>query len=108
MERFSQAVAMPTGLGVAGLESVTAAFRDHNVETLLIGVPGDVEVFTGPEPTMVAVQKEALQAQGIDEIGRARADEALVLAAITLNAEVIHVGDRIDLTEGFGAILRHD
>lgn len=108
VERFSQAVAMPTGLGVAGLESVTAAFRDHNVETLLIGVPGDVEVFTGPEPTMVAVQKEALQAQGIDEIGRARADEALVLAAITLNAEVIHVGDRIDLTEGFGAILRHD
>ncbi len=107
-ERFTTALSMPTGLAAEGLEAVTAAFRNNNVETLLIGDPGGAEVVTGPDPTLVAVQEEALQAQGIDETDRERADEALLLAAIAVNADVIHVGDRIDLTEGFGAILRHD
>lgn len=108
-KRFEAALAKPTGLAVQGLEAVTTALREHNVETLLVGDPGEAEVLTGPDPSLLAVQEEGLTtAYGVDEIGHARADEALVVAAATVGADVVHVGGETELTDGFGAILRHD
>ncbi|CAM2988049.1 peptide chain release factor 2 [Saccharomonospora xinjiangensis] len=108
-ERFESAYSMPQGLAVQGLEAVTSALRERNVETLLVGDPGDAEVLTGPDPSLVAVQEEELrQEHGVTEVGRARADEALVVAAATVSADVVSVGDRTTLAEGVGAILRHD
>lgn len=108
VERFSAALAKPTGLAVQGLEAVTTALREANVETLLVGDPGDAEVFVGSEPYLLAAQEEALRTLGNENVRRTRADEALPVAATMTDADVIHVGDRVDLTEGFGAILRHD
>lgn len=108
VERFSAALAKPTGLAVQGLEAVTTALREYNVETLLVGEPEDGEVLTGPDPASVAVQEEELRLLGVDEIRRARADEAVVLAATAGNATIFSVGDRAQLDDGFGAILRHD
>ncbi|MGW9476893.1 Rv2629 family ribosome hibernation factor [Saccharomonospora azurea] len=107
-QRFSAALAQPTGLAVQGLEAVTAALREGNVETLLVGDPGDTEVLTGSAPALVATQEELITASGDDTATRARADEALPMAAAAVDADVVSVGDRLQLTEGFGALLRHD
>ncbi|WP_019818604.1 Rv2629 family ribosome hibernation factor [Saccharomonospora saliphila] len=108
-DRFSAALSKPTGLAVQGIEAVTTALREHNVETLLVGDPGDAEVFAGSgDPAQLAAQAETLTTLGVDRPGRVRADEALPVAAASVDADIVHVGERVDLTEGFGAILRHD
>ncbi|PRX45375.1 hypothetical protein B0I33_10936 [Prauserella shujinwangii] len=108
IERFRDALGQRTGLAVQGLEATTTALREGNVETLLVGRPGEAEVVTGPEPTQVGVSEDELKAFGVPYPGRRRADEALPVAAIATRARIVHVGDELDLTEGFGAILRHD
>jgi hypothetical protein len=105
VRRFSAAFAQPTGLAVQGLEAVTTALREGNVSTLLVGEPGDAEVLVGSDPSLVALQKELL---GDGEATRVRADEALPMAAAAVNADVVGVGDQAQLSEGFGAVLRHD
>lgn len=107
-ERFRAALAQPTGLAVQGLEATTTALREHNVETLLVDRPAEVEVLAGGNPTLLGMQEEELKAHGVEAIDRRRADEAVAVAAIAVNADIVHTGDRLDLTEGFGAILRHD
>lgn len=107
-ERFRAALAQPTGLAVQGLEATTTAIREHNVETLLVDRPADVAVLTGSDPTLLGLQEEELRAHGVETIDRRPADEALAVAAIAVDADIVHTGDRLDLTEGFGAILRHD
>ncbi|WP_024876547.1 Vms1/Ankzf1 family peptidyl-tRNA hydrolase [Saccharomonospora piscinae] len=120
VERFTAELGKPTGLAVQGLEAVTTALREHNVATLLLGGLGSggngdtggevAEVLTGPEPALLALRENELTAQGIDagDTRRARADEALLVAAVAVGADVISVGERVDLTDGFGALLRHD
>ncbi|PXY31897.1 Vms1/Ankzf1 family peptidyl-tRNA hydrolase [Prauserella muralis] len=107
-ERFRGALGQERGLAVQGLEATTTALRESNVETLLVERPADVDVLTGPEPVLVGTQEEELKAHGTDTVTRRRADEALAVAAIAGGAEIVHTGDRLDLMEGFGAILRHD
>ena len=53
------------GLAVSGLEAVTNALAEANVETLLVGAPGDTAVFGGPDPAQVAVGKAELRALGV-------------------------------------------
>ncbi|EIE97205.1 Rv2629 family ribosome hibernation factor [Saccharomonospora glauca] len=108
-ERFETALAKPTGLAVQGLEAVTTALREHNVETLLVSDPDDSEVLVGPDPSLLAVQEEELTtAYGVDEVEHARADEALPMAAATVGADVVGVTGEREIIDGFGAILRHD
>ncbi|MFD2397652.1 hypothetical protein ACFSVJ_14070 [Prauserella oleivorans] len=107
-ERFRAALGQQTGLAVQGLEATTTALREANVETLIVGDLGDAEVLTGPEPTLVGSQEEELKAQGTDALARRRADEALAVAAIASAAEIVYADASLGLTEGVGAILRHD
>ncbi|PXY34976.1 peptide chain release factor 2 [Prauserella coralliicola] len=108
VERFRAALGKRDGLAVQGLQATTTALREANVETLLVADPGDAEVLTGEEPTLVAVQKEELEAHGTRSVSRRRADEALAVAAIAGAAEIICTGDTLELMDGVGAILRHD
>ncbi|GAB3584358.1 hypothetical protein GCM10027445_60460 [Amycolatopsis endophytica] len=104
-ERFRGALNQPDGLAVQGLEAVTAALREANVETLLAGDPGEDMVCTGSSPAQIALGEEELKAYGASETHRCRADEAVPAAAIAVNADLVHVDE--GLVDGFGAILRH-
>ncbi|WP_020416495.1 Vms1/Ankzf1 family peptidyl-tRNA hydrolase [Amycolatopsis sp. ATCC 39116] len=105
VQQFRDALNQPDGLAVQGLEAVTAALREANVETLLVGDPGEDVVCTGPAPAQIALGEEELKAYGATEIHRCRADEAVPAAAIAVDADLVHVDE--ELVEGFGAILRH-
>ncbi|MGW5720330.1 Rv2629 family ribosome hibernation factor [Amycolatopsis sp. NPDC003865] len=106
-EKFRAGSGREDGLAVSGLEAVTSALAEANVETLLIGSPGDTAVFGGPDPAQVAVGKAGLQALGVPEPQQRRADEALPFAAVATGADVVVLDERVELWEGFGAILRH-
>ncbi|WAL65375.1 Vms1/Ankzf1 family peptidyl-tRNA hydrolase [Amycolatopsis cynarae] len=105
LDRFRTEMGRPDGLAVQGLEGVTAALVEGNVETLLISDPGDEMVWTGVVPTQIAVTEAELSALGAAQAHQRRADEAVPVAAIAVGADLVGVDS--DLTEGFGAILRH-
>jgi peptide subunit release factor 1 (eRF1) len=106
-EKFRAGTGREDGLAVSGLEAVTSALAEANVETLLVGSPGDTAVFGGPDPAQVAVGKAGLRALGVTEPEQRRADEAIPFAAVATGADVVVLDERVDLWEGFGAILRH-
>ncbi|GAB2994770.1 hypothetical protein GCM10017788_66350 [Amycolatopsis acidiphila] len=105
LERFDNALHSESGLAVDGLEAVTSALVESNVETLLIADPGDGTVFTGESPTQIAVTEPELRTLGAAQAHERRADEAVPVAAIAVDADLVYVDSA--LTEGFGAILRH-
>jgi hypothetical protein len=105
LERFRAEMQRPEGLAVQGLEAVTAALVEGNVETLLISDPRDATVVTGAAPTQICVTEPELRALGASQSHERRADEAVPVAAIAVGADLLYVDS--DLTEGFGAILRH-
>ncbi|MGW4485388.1 Rv2629 family ribosome hibernation factor [Amycolatopsis sp. NPDC004368] len=106
-ERFRAEVGRGSGLAVSGLEAVTAALSESNVETLLVGDPGDAEVLTGREPTQVGMATPRLAALGAERPAAHRADEALPFAAVAVGADVVVMDERLDLPGGFAALLRH-
>lgn len=105
LARFRAELGREGGLGVEGLEAVTAALLEGNVETLLVGNPGDRTVFRGEQPTQLAVTEPEVRTLGATEAHEYRADEAVPFAAIAVDAELVAVDS--ELTEGFGALLRH-
>ncbi|OZM74369.1 peptide chain release factor 2 [Amycolatopsis antarctica] len=95
------------GLAVQGLGPVTAALREANVETLLVGEPSaDATVFSGDEVTQLGGEQE-VAALGVVQPRRVRADEALPTAALAAGGELVTVDERLEFEDGFGAILRH-
>ncbi|MBB4683266.1 Rv2629 family ribosome hibernation factor [Amycolatopsis jiangsuensis] len=106
-ERFRAETGRESGLAVSGLAGVTAALSEASVETLLVGDPGDAMVFTGPEPAQVGADGTRLDALGVPEPSRNRADEALPYAAVATGANIVAMDERLPLQDGFGALLRH-
>jgi hypothetical protein len=105
LDRFRAELGRQGGLAVEGLEAVAASLVEGNVDTLLISDPGDEMVVAGGAPTQIAVTEPELRAIGASEVHEYRADEAIPVAAIAVDADLVAVDS--DLTEGFGAILRH-
>ncbi|MET7998104.1 Vms1/Ankzf1 family peptidyl-tRNA hydrolase [Amycolatopsis sp. NPDC005232] len=106
-ERVRAELGRRSGRAVCGLEGVTGALAEANVATLLVGAPGDLEVLTGPEPAQLGVTESRLAALGAPAPTRHRADEALPFAAVAVGADVVVMDERIDLPDGFAALLRH-
>ncbi|MFB9927108.1 Vms1/Ankzf1 family peptidyl-tRNA hydrolase [Amycolatopsis halotolerans] len=106
-DRFRAGAGRDSALAVSGLSAVTAALAEANVATLLVGGSGEASVYTGTEPTQVGVAKPRLDALGADDPARRRADEALPYAAVAVGADVVVMDERLDLADGFGALLRH-
>ncbi|WP_037370567.1 Rv2629 family ribosome hibernation factor [Amycolatopsis orientalis] len=106
-ERFRAEASRDSALAVTGLSAVTAALAEANVATLLVGDSGEASVYTGAEPAQVGVAQSRLDALGVEDPARRRADEALPYAAVAVGADVVVMDERLDLTDGFGALLRH-
>ncbi|MTE21616.1 hypothetical protein F0L17_21360 [Streptomyces sp. TRM43335] len=120
MDRF-QSWRVPTDDGrVSAAEGVPAlvdAVREHRVAALLIRPDGpDLhrEVWVGDGPDQVAVRRNDVQYLGDTHPVSARADDALLRAAVAGGAEVISVGPLADEPDtpgglpvgGLGALLR--
>ncbi|MGP3952427.1 baeRF2 domain-containing protein [Streptomyces sp. 7N604] len=101
-----------TGPGEAaeGVPAVVNAARSHQVATLLLAqAASDAgrDVWIGPEPDQIAVQRSETQAMGVAKPERARADDALMRSAAVADAELLLVPEGMPgPAGGLGAVLR--
>ncbi|MET9438931.1 hypothetical protein [Streptomyces sp. NPDC006551] len=101
-----------TGPGQAaeGIPAVVDAARKHQVATLLIdrnASDAGRQVWIGPGPDDVAVQRGDARAVGVAEPEQARADDALLRAAVAADCEVLVVPEGMGgPAGGLGAVLR--
>jgi peptide subunit release factor 1 (eRF1) len=113
VQSFDAELGKDEGLAVQGLQAVTEALHEGNVRTLLFGNPRNETVFVGEgfltdgDPTQIAVQREELEAFGVTEMREHRADEAVPVAAVAVDADLVYAGEELELTDGFGALLRY-
>jgi hypothetical protein len=105
--RFETEIGRGSGLAAEGLAAVCAALRDGDVETLIVGEPGDATVVTGKALTTVAPDADVLSELGEPVERVARADEALPFSAIAVGASLIRSDSRIAPADGVGALLRY-
>ncbi|MGW4057675.1 Rv2629 family ribosome hibernation factor [Amycolatopsis sp. NPDC004747] len=106
-ERFRIGLGREDGLAATGLAEVVRALAEAKVDTLLIGDPGDAEVWVGRDAGEIALDRGGLTAFGVEDGRKQRADEALPWAAFVSGASVTVMDERVDLKEGIGALLRH-
>jgi peptide chain release factor subunit 1 len=107
LQRFQAERNRASGLATEGLPGVCAALRDGAVETLLIGELGDRTVLVGESHAVVAPNADVMSELGAQSATTVRADEALPLAAIAIDAELVAVGDGAAPRDGIGAVLRY-
>ena len=95
------------GDAVAGLEAVTEALRNGQVETLL-AVGGRIrgELWFGPQAHELATTKKALQEMGVSDPRPAPAGSVLARAATATDAEILFPRE-LDAPGGLGAVLRY-
>lgn len=107
LEQFRAEEGRKQGLAVQGLSDTAASLREHKVDTLLVGDITAGKVLAGPDPSQVATRPEELTGSTESATSSQRADEALAVAAVVTGADLVDVGDRLDLDDGVGALLRH-
>lgn len=107
LQRFRAELDRAAGLATEGITGVCAALREGAVETLVIGDLGDSTVLVGDSPPAVAPDATVLSELGSKSASTARADEALPLAAIAIDADLVSVGGAAALRDGIGAVLRY-
>lgn len=107
VQRIRAAEGRKSGLGVAGLTAVCAALRDGAVETLLIGDLADRTVFADDRLNTIAPNPDVLSELGTAPTRTLRADEALPLAAVSVDASIVCDEQHVDLADGVGAVLRY-
>lgn len=114
LDRFAAADGRAEGLAVEGIPDVAAALRERAVETLIVDpgrTSGEVRLWSGPDPTVLAAQREDLVAMGLDSHGPFDAAAALLRAAVLTDADLVVVGEGDELAgpllDGVGAVLRH-
>ncbi|HEY7052753.1 MAG TPA: hypothetical protein VH496_11575 [Mycobacterium sp.] len=105
-QRFQAESGRSSGLAAEGLDAVCAALREGAVETLIIGEIGDATVMTGADATTVAPNADVLSELG-EAPKVARADEALPLAAVAIDANLVRTDERIAPADGVAAVLRY-
>jgi peptide chain release factor subunit 1 len=106
-QRFQAELGRGSGLATEGLDGVCAALREGAVETLLIGDLGDATVLRGDNHETIAPNANVLSELGAAPASTVRADEALPLAAVAIDSDLVLIGDRVDPRDGVGAVLRY-
>ncbi len=105
-QRFSAEVDRTSGLAVEGLAPVCSALNHGAVETLIIGEIGAATVVTDAQFTVAAANPDVLSDYGAEPAHTARADEALPIGAVAVNAAVVRTDERISPADGVAALLR--
>lgn len=106
VERFN--AGHGAGLAADGLADVTAALRDGSVDTLIIGDLGQTTIVADHDQLLLAGPDAAT----VSALGGApdrvlAADEALPLLAVAIGASLVRSGDRLNLADGVGVVLRY-
>ncbi|WP_396933313.1 hypothetical protein [Mycolicibacterium sp.] len=105
-EQFRTAVGQGSGLAAEGLPGVCAALRAGAVETLIVGDVGAATVLAGDNLSTLAPNAEVLSELGAAPTHTFRADEALPMVAISIDADVVG-DDGISPADGVAAVLRY-
>lgn len=105
--RLRAEIGRNSGLAAEGLRPVCAALRAGDVDTLIVGDPGETTVVIGSTRTTVAPDADALSELGEAPAQVARADEAQPFAALSVGAPVVRSADDIALLDGVGVLLRY-
>lgn len=101
-----------TGPGEAaeGVPAVVDAVRTHQVATLLLvqgASDAGRDVWIGPGPDQIAVQRSEAHAMGVANPERARADDALIRSATAVDADMLLIPEGVPgPVGGLGAVLR--
>jgi peptide chain release factor subunit 1 len=106
-QRFQAESGRNSGLAAEGLAAVCAALREGAAETLIIGDLGDAVVLAGDELATIAPNENVLSELGVAPTRTLRADEALPLAAVAIDANLVRTDERISPAEGVAAVLRY-
>lgn len=106
-QRLTTELNRESGLATEGLPGVCAALREGAVDTLLIGDIGEATVLVGDSPMVVAPTPEVLSELGAAQSRTVRADEALPFAAVSSEAALIAIDERLSPRDGVAAILRY-
>ncbi len=106
-QRFRAEISRGSGLATEGLPGVCAALRAGAVETLIIGDIGDATVVAGDDLSSVAPNADVLSELGTAPTQVLRADEALPMAAVAIDAALVRTDERISPADGVAAILRY-
>ncbi len=106
-QRFRAELERESGLATEGLAGVCAALREGAVETLIVGDLGDTTVVVGDSPVTVAPNPDVLSELGSEQATTVRADEALPFAAVSIDAALVGVDERLTPRDGVAAILRY-
>ncbi len=95
-----------TGRTAQGLAGVTAALRSGNVDTLIVGELGGRTVATADG--IVAPDADTLSQHGAGDHSIVPADEALLAAAVRVDASIVRTDERFAPEGGIAAVLRYD
>ncbi|MBO0863859.1 MAG: hypothetical protein J2P16_02155 [Mycobacterium sp.] len=106
-QRFAAEIGRQSGLAAEGLGPVCSALRQGAVETLIIGDIGDATVVADEGLTTVAPNAAVLSEQGAAAAKTLRADEALPVFAVSVDASLVRTDERIAPADGVGAVLRY-
>jgi peptide chain release factor subunit 1 len=105
VERFRAAIG--SGHAVEGLPEVCDALRQGAVDTLIIGDLQDATVVADDDLATVAPNADALSELGAAPTRTLRADEALPLLAVSIDASLLGADECIEPAEGIAALLRY-
>ncbi|MER7278636.1 Vms1/Ankzf1 family peptidyl-tRNA hydrolase [Dactylosporangium sp. NPDC000244] len=93
-----------------GLPAVVTALQRGQVDTvLLVDDPSSTtELWIGPGPEQLSFDRAELQAMGVRDTRRVRADAALVRAVVCTEADLLFAApDEVPVEGGVGALLRY-
>ncbi|MEW1908164.1 hypothetical protein AB0442_06855 [Kitasatospora sp. NPDC085895] len=98
------------GAAAEGVPAVAAAAQQHQLATLLLrgdGPDAGREVWIGPEPEHIGMDRGEVRSMGVRRPERAQAGDALLRCAIASRAEAVTVPDGAEgPVGGVGAVLR--
>ena len=106
-QRFTAEKGRESGLAVEGLGPVCAGLRDGAVDTLMVGDLMDRTVVADGSLRHIAPNADVLSGLGTAPTRVLRADEALPIAAVAVDASIVCIGAAIDFIDGVGALLRY-
>jgi hypothetical protein len=106
-QRFQAETGRQSGLAAEGLGAVCAALRDGAVDTLIIGDIGDATVVAGDDLALIAQNADVLSELGAAPSRTLRADEALPMVAVAMDASLVRIDERLEPADGIAAVLRY-